>query len=738
MSLRNLLFPRGKGDDGMSPNGQVELTMDGQKVTVPAGTTLFDAARIHGIPIPTLCHQQNETPVGVCRVCVVDVGARVFTASCVREAEPGMAVVTNSDRVRRARRMLVELLLSDHPTPCARQQRSGDCELEALAGQEGIAQPRFARRTTGRGRDDSSLAIAVDHDACILCDRCIRGCNDIRANFVLGRMGKGVEAGIAFDHNLPMGESTCVSCGECMVSCPTGALTNKGVVGTALGVGPGARPVEPEELLQWPVFKGVSGTFLGLNKGAVVRRTFRRGEIICREGEFGSTAFYLLEGKVRVSLASPIAHVKTEGGARGFLSKLTSRLARRHEHQREEEADQRWIPIDAPVDLAYDDPVAELGPGDLFGEMTCMSFYPRSATVRAETDCTMLEMLRNVLDILQKNKTFKAQLDQTYRRRALDSHLRGVPIFAGLTDEFLNHLRERVELLRYAPGQVICRQGDPADSFYLVRIGFVKVSEAHPGGELVLAYLSRGDYFGEIGLLGGGGRTATCTALDHVEVVRITTEDFNLMVEQFPEVRRGLEQAAEQRQQQNRERLSIVRNVPLENFLAQGLMEAQSLLILDLDRCTRCDACVRACADAHDGITRLVREGLRFDKYLVATSCRQCRDPLCMVGCPVGSIRRRNSLEVIIEDWCIGCGLCAKNCPYGNINLHPFTVMAEDPDRPGRQKAVVKQKATSCDICTEHNEPSCVYACPHDAAHRVDPRRFFAGLLAHPAGQTRR
>ena len=114
-------------------------------------------------------------------------------------------------------------------------------------------------------------------------------------------------------------------------------------------------------------------------------------------------------------------------------------------------------------------------------------------------------------------------------------------------------------------------------------------------------------------------------------------------------------------------------------------MEAQSLLVLDLDKCTRCDNCVRACADAHDGVTRLVREGLRFDKYLMATSCRQCRDPLCMVGCPVGSIRRRNSLEVIIEDWCIGCGLCANNCPYGNINLHPFAVEADDPERPGPQ-----------------------------------------------------
>ena len=112
-------------------------------------------------------------------------------------------------------------------------------------------------------------------------------------------------------------------------------------------------------------------------------------------------------------------------------------------------------------------------------------------------------------------------------------------------------------------------------------------------------------------------------------------------------------------------------------------MEAQSLLVLDLEKCTRCDACVRACADAHDGVTRLIREGLRFDKFLVATSCRQCRDPLCMVGCPVGSIRRRNSLEVIIEDWCIGCGMCAKNCPYGNINMHPFNVMENDPMSPG-------------------------------------------------------
>jgi CRP-like cAMP-binding protein len=360
--------------------------------------------------------------------------------------------------------------------------------------------------------------------------------------------------------------------------------------------------------------------------------------------------------------------------------------------------------------------------------MTCMSLYPRSATGRAATDCVMFEMLRNVLDIIQRNKTLKAQLDANYRKRALDDHLRSVPMFATMTQEFIDLLRDKVELVRYTKGDIVCRQGDIADSFYLVRLGFVKVSEPHPGGELVLAYLGRGGYFGEIGLLGEGRRTATCTALDHVELVRIHADEFHQMVDRFPEIRHSLEQLAYERQQQNRQRLETATSMPLDAFLTQGLMEAQSLLVLDLERCTRCDACVRACADAHDGVTRLIREGQRFDHYLVATSCRHCRDPLCMVGCPVGSIRRRNSLEVIIENWCIGCGMCAKNCPYGNITLHPFNVMEDDPMNPGHRKAVVKQKAASCDLCTEHAEPTCVYACPHDAAHRVEPNEFFRWL----------
>ena len=701
----------------------VELVIDDRAVLVPAGTTIFDAARTFNIRIPTLCHQQNETPVGVCRMCVVDIGQRVYAASCIRSVESGMKVKTSTEDVKSVRRTLLELLLADHPAPCARQQSTGDCELERLGAEAGIIASRFPPRPTPRGRDESSLSIAVDFEACILCDRCIRGCNEIRHNFVLARRGKGYQAGISFDENLPMGESSCVSCGECMVSCPTGALTNRKVLSTELGEG---EAVTVQELRTLDVFSDVSGTFLSLNSNAVHKRFYKAGDIVCREGDYGSTAFYILSGKAEVFLSGPMGHVTTQTRSRGLLRKLKSALKPRSQNRREEERDRHSIPIDAPVDLPYANPIAELEAGELFGEMTCMSQYPRSATVRAKTDCVMLEMLRNVLDVLQRNKTFRTRIEQSYRKRALESQLRSIPVFTSVTSDFIEYLRDRVELRRYNPGQVICKQGEAAHSFFLVRIGFVKVVQAHPGGDLVLGYIGRGGFFGEMSLLGEGIRTASCIALDHVEAVQIRIAEFQEMTRRFPEVDRLLREAARERDEQNRSRIRTVQDVPVDSFLAQGLLEAQSLLILDLERCTRCDQCVRACADAHDGVSRLIRDGLRWDKYLVATSCRHCRDPLCMVGCPVGSIRRRNSLEIIIEDWCIGCGLCANNCPYGNINMHPFDVQVDDLADPGRKMAAIRTKATACNLCLDQDEPSCVYACPHDAAHRVNPREFFA------------
>ena len=152
----------------------------------------------------------------------------------------------------------------------------------------------------------------------------------------------------------------------------------------------------------------------------------------------------------------------------------------------------------------------------------------------------------------------------------------------------------------------------------------MKISQQHPGGELVLAYLGRGQYFGEMGLLAGGTRTASCTALDHVELVKIRKDDFELMMTKFPEIRGNLWLEAGNRLMSQRKRVENPSMIPLDEFLLQGLINAQNVLLIDLDRCTRCDDCVRACAATHDGVTRLIRDGLRYDRFLVPTSCRSC------------------------------------------------------------------------------------------------------------------
>ncbi len=742
-------------DVAVAPTKRIYDAVAKKDIEIP--TTIYDAAQQIGVPIPILCHREHINPVAVCRACVVDLyynnaPSRVLAPACYRPVEPGMDVRTSatSPRVKESVRVVAELLMSDHPAPCAKQQKFHDCELELLAERVGVTPQsvRFPRAPERRQHDDSSLVIAVDHNACILCDRCIRACNEVRNNQVIGRMAKGYEAQIAFDLHTPMGNSTCVACGECMVSCPTGALTNRSVVQPDpwKKEQPPPAPVPADDLARHPLFEGVSGPFLRFNEGAVVRRHFKKGDIICREGEFGSSAFLIEQGTVTIYIASPMKHVKSrknrksgdpvDHGLFGLVRRFTSTLVGRGEDARDEESSTRFIHIDAPVSLEYANPVATLEAGDIFGEMTCMNNYPRSATVRAAEDCTVLEMLRNVLYILQRSNRSRQWLEQRYRDRAVDNHLRSVPIFANLVkdesqfQEFVEYLRPRVVLDRCDPGEVIFRQNDPAEDFFLIRTGFVKVAQNLRGGEHVLAYKGPGDYFGEIGLLthlpeiqaltSPGVRTATCSALDHVDLVRIRSEDFLHILDKFPQVREHLTKIALKNLKENERAHEVVERVPLGEFLKQGLMNAQSLLVLDLEKCTRCDECTKACADAHDGVTRLIRDGLRFDKYLVASSCRSCLDPYCMVGCPVGSIRRRNSREIIIEDWCIGCGKCADNCPYGNINMHPFQEFRDDPANPGRKVAVVQQKATLCDLCIElDGQPSCVYACPHDAAHRM-------------------
>jgi formate dehydrogenase major subunit len=211
----------------------VTLSIDGQELTVPEGTTIWTAARDAGIEIPVLCHDERYDPVGVCRVCAVDVGGRVLAAACVRPCEDGMEVKTATPDVERQRETLTRLLVADQPAPeeDAKETTTGDNELFELARRYGVEREDGDAGAlpcgSGRGSDFSNPVIAIDHDACILCDRCVRACDDVQGNDVIGRTGKGYTTRIAFDLDDPMGESSCVTCGECVAACPTGAITNK-------------------------------------------------------------------------------------------------------------------------------------------------------------------------------------------------------------------------------------------------------------------------------------------------------------------------------------------------------------------------------------------------------------------------------------------------------------------------------------------------------------------------------
>ncbi len=524
-------------------------------------------------------------------------------------------------------------------------------------------------------------------------------------------------------------------------------------------------PLSVDQLIEFlPALKEVArGQLDNWAKGAAVLHRYRQGETVCTEGEFGSTAYYIVSGTVDISINNPMAHLRTRPG-RGFFGRSVARmksfLTDDGHDKRAEAHERKFIGIDANIDLPMSRPIAQLGTGELFGEMTCRTFQPRSATVITREPCVMVEMLRVILDMLVGNRqvsdaskatskvkaptfkgtSFKVEMEKKYRERSLETHLRSVPLFASVGDEFIAYLKEKVELVSYNQDQVICKEGEEADAFYLIRSGMVRVSQNMPGGEMVRTYLSRGDFFGEIGLLRSINRIATCTALDAADVVKIPGNEFNLMLEKFPGVRAQLEPVADARMAVTNARAAPP-GLGLDDYLNQGLFEAQNLLLIDLDNCTRCDACVQACAKAHDGVSRLLRDGLRYDHFLVATACRSCRDPLCMTQCPVGSIRRKENLEIIIEDWCIGCGKCAELCPYGNINMHPIEVIKEvkteikstTPGVPPKVKIEKKKttayKANTCDLCTQLSVPSCVYACPHDAAKRVDPQRFFGDAL---------
>jgi CRP-like cAMP-binding protein len=604
--------------------------------------------------------------------------------------------------------------------------------------------------------------------------------------------------------------------------------------------------------------------------GALVLRRYRKGEAVFRQGEAGWTAFYILtsedllaiEGKDKGSQPdSDIFRTLRPGEINDLLKRvqdlqetparseelrtvasvnlaiagslltkgagLFERLQRRIFGSRAKTGRKPlYIPIDGPRDLDYQTLQSFLYEGELFGEMSCLYRTPRSATVVATRDCYMLEMLRNILDQLQKDPAYKTQTDEIYKRRILELYLRQSDIFQELSGEQLDSLRQKLDLVTFEPGQVIFDEYERSDCMYVIRSGLVQVAKkvsamfcpdyirswkdlgaallegekqpATPRGKIwsllsedarkivrgtpdasalspaermeilhalnavlkertfadakefqtlladpvfaeradefpqkkrkdwseqdirrfnrllietvyagiirtyrrrvgpdcVLNYCGRGEFIGEMGLLAHQPRGATCLAYGHplddaptkesgrVELIRIPESVLQSLLAMSPVIRQRLEKEAAERLKRTQRILSQsvwdedTQVIQSKRFEELGLIQGQRLMLIDLDRCTRCDECVQACVNTHaDGRSRLFLDGPRFDKYLVPTTCRSCLDPVCMIGCPVGSIHRGNNGQIEIEDWCIGCGLCANNCPYGSIQMHDIGII---------------------------------------------------------------
>src|SRR5437764_9943765 len=201
--------------------------IDDREIDIRAGETIFRAARRLGIKLPHLCYSPKPgyRPDGNCRVCMVEIeGERVLAASCLRTPTPGMKVKTQTDRGKTARRMVVELLLTDQPA--IEVAHDPDSELWKIVKRLKIEAGRFPKRDAVEvpAPDRSHVAMAVNLDACIQCNLCVRACREVQVNDVIGMAGRGHREKIVFDINDPMGASTCVACGECVQACPTGAL----------------------------------------------------------------------------------------------------------------------------------------------------------------------------------------------------------------------------------------------------------------------------------------------------------------------------------------------------------------------------------------------------------------------------------------------------------------------------------------------------------------------------------
>ncbi len=404
-----------------------------------------------------------------------------------------------------------------------------------------------------------------------------------------------------------------------------------------------------------------------------------------------------------------------------------------------------------PNDPSITVPIEE---GSIFGEVGLISGRRRGATIRAAEPLVAVELSRTAaLKLIATVPSAGRVVNQISIERQL------LQMFgSGLTPEDVSTLVEAAEVMDVRAGQKVIEEGADDKDFFVIRRGSMIVEKDIGGKPVFLSYLPAGSYFGEMAVIDGSKRTATVKAAIKSEVVRFPGEAFNALLDAKPKLReKALQDMAGRREvtafvEARKDSFGSAADMYSETaqFLVDnGIGEATDVLLIDETLCVGCDNCEKACADSHEGLSRLDREAGRTYAHLhVPTSCRHCEHPHCMADCPPNAIKRGPDGEVFIDDTCIGCGNCQRNCPYGVIRLD-----ARPPEKPGllswllfgmgpgpgeasygwRKKKAEEQGTTSaklaikCDMCLGiEGGPACVRACPTGAAIRVAPEKFLS------------
>lgn len=501
-----------------------------------------------------------------------------------------------------------------------------------------------------------------------------------------------------------------------------------------------------------------------LNDCRIVR--YNPGDIIVREGDYGHSLFFIMQGDVRVALdklgEDVLGRKKSQ---KKSILQAVAQLWTNHRGVEQRDlssydtktiAARRGTGIDTRVFLQDVPGILEscrtvlISTGEFFGELAALSRIPRSATLFADTECELLELRwQGFRDLRRRATELREHVDRLYRERSLASHLRSTAIFSHLTDEQLAIVAEQTVFETYgefdwyasykkiaeadparrlAHEPVIAEEGHYPNGVILIRAGFARQSCRYGSGERTMSYLGRGHVFGfdEIAHNAYAEQTinlrSTLRAVGYVDVLRIPTvtiEKFVLSGGHRGQANKYPDQMAVDGSAQTKSKID---SGLLEFIVENRYMNGTAAMLIDLDRCTRCDDCVRACADTHDNNPRFVRHGPTFDNYMVANACMHCADPVCMIGCPTGAIHRDpQGGQVVINDLtCIGCATCANSCPYHNIRMVEITdnngsvVLEASTNLP-------IEKATKCDLCSDQlGGPACQRACPHDALVRID------------------